>query len=535
MKTFVFGHKTPDTDTVTSAIALSYLENCLGNNTEPRVLGDVNQETKFALNHFNVSIPEYLNDVKLQLRDVNYHKGFMISEVSSIYQGYQKMLDKELNAIPVVKDDKTFIGLINIKDLAISIFSNKKNINTSYKNILDTLSGVEILKFDDEISGELVVATCRSKTFFKTAELDDKILIVGDRNSLIEYAVNNKPKLIIVTNEGSIKDEYLSNAKNNSINIIKTNLDTYEVIRLISLSNYIKTMITNYNPAKFCDSDYIEDVLEKNKKLKHTTYPVVNKHNKCLGLLKITDISDSNPKKVILVDHNEKIQSADGIDEAEILEIVDHHNLGNITTKKPINFRNMSVGSTCTIVYTLFIEKMIDIPKEIAGCLLSGILSDTLILRSPTTTELDKNAVDKLSSILEIDYQKYGIELVSARTSLKGMSVLDVLYNDFKLYNISNKSIGIGQVFTMDFDEIKNSIDKYVEVLDKVVADKEYNFLALYVTDIINNGSYIIYSSKSYEKIALMYDDIDIYEGCFIKNTISRKKDILPLIMEIYE
>ena len=535
-KTFVFGHKKPDSDAVMSAIGLSYLKNQLGDNTEPRVLGNINKETQYALDYFNIEPPKYLNDVKLQLKDVNYHKGFFIKDTDSIFDGYQEMLKSELTGIPVCKSDGTFSGLVTIKDLSYSIINEDlEDLYTSYDNILKVLKGEEIHRCSNDIVGKLIVAAYRSTTFMSNINLErNHILIVGDRHSVIEYAVNSGVKLIILSGNSAIKDEHIEIAKQNNVNIIRTSFDTLRVSRLVSLANYIKTMIRIYNPTSFCDTDFVSDVIDINNKLKHTNYPVLDKKGKCLGLLKITDLSEKNPKKVILVDHNEPLQSVDGIEEAEILEIFDHHALGSITTSNPINFRNMSVGSTSTIVYTLFKETHTEIPKKIAGALLTGILSDTLILKSPTATSRDRDAVEELSQIAEVDFHEYGMDLLKSGTSLEGMTKEDVLYNDYKLFTINEKNFSIGQYFTMNFEEIEKELNEYVEVLDKVAEANNYSLVALYVTDIIKDGSYVIYNTKGKNIIDIAYNK-DVPEGYFIEGCLSRKKHIVPLIMPILE
>ena len=535
-KTLIFGHKKPDTDAVMSAIGLSYLKNQLGFDTEARVLGDLNKETSYALKYFNIKEPRYLNDVKLQLKDVKYHKGFYLKETDSIYDGYQAMLKEGLTGLPVVDNNCYFVGLITLKDLShVMINENGEDLDTSYDNLCNVLHGEEILRSSNEITGKLLVAAYRSSTFMSNVSLNsDDILIVGDRHSVIEYAVISKVKLIILTNNSYIKDEHIEIARNNGVSIIRTPFDTYKVSRLISLANYIKTMIRVYNPTKFIETDFVSDVVDINNKLKHTNYPVVDKHNKCLGLLRITDLSDYNPKKVILVDHNEKLQSVDGIDEAEILEIIDHHNLGSITTNNPINFRNMAVGSTSTIVYNLFLERNIEIPRDIAGALLSGILSDTLILKSPTATDKDREAVHDIASIISINYEEYGMNLLKAGTSLEGMNKEDVLYNDYKLYSVNEKNFAIGQFFTMNFDDISRELDDYVKVLDKVSEANNYALVALYVTDIIKNGSYVIFNTKGKNIMEVAYQN-DIPEGYFIRGCVSRKKHVVPQIMSILE
>ena len=536
-KTFIFGHKKPDSDSVMSAIGLSYLKNKLGDSTEPRILGNVNKETKYALDYFGLKEPEYLNDVKLQIKDVNYHKGFLIKDTDSIYDGYQKMLKEGLTGIPVVQQKNAFLGLITIKDLShMVVNANFEELFTSYSNIMKVLKGEEILRFDDEIVGKILVAAYRSTTFINQVSLSSNdVLIVGDRHSVIEYAVESGVKLVVLSGDSEIKEKHIEIARKNKVNIIRTPYDSYHITRLLPLTNYIKTMIRSYNPTKFEESEYVDTVLDINNKLKHTNYPVVDRKNRCLGLLKIIDLNEKHPKNVILVDHNEKLQSVEGLDEANILEIFDHHNLGSITTSSPINFRNMAVGSTCTIVYTLYKERSVEIPKEIAGALLSGILSDTLILKSPTATPRDREAVEELSRIAEVDYQEYGMNMLKAGTSLDGMTKEDVLYNDFKLYTVNEKTFAIGQFFTMNFDEMKKELEEYVHTLDEVAEANHYDFVALYVTDIIQNGSYVIFNTKGQEVVDVVYGKENLPEGYFVDNCVSRKKHVVPLIMEVFE
>ena len=537
-KIFVFGHRKPDTDSVSAAISYANLKKELGFNTEPRILSAINKETKYALDYFKVKEPKYLNDVKLQLKDVNYHKGYFLNEKESTYDSYLYMLKEGLTGVPIVDDNNMYKGIVTIKDLAHAFIDTKvEHLNTSYSNLLEVLHGKEINKVDEEIKGNILAVAYRSTTFITNVKLtSDDILIVGDRHSIIEYAVNSKVKLIILSGDSYIKDEHIKIAKENGVNIIRSSYDTYHIAKLISLSNFIKTMKKSTKDSVYFDEfTYVDDILDINKKLRHTNYPVVeSKTGKCLGLLKITDLDSKNPKKVILVDHNEKKQSAEGLDEAEIMEIVDHHNLGSITTSNPINFRNMAVGSSCTIVYSLYKERNIEIPKKIAGLMLSGIVSDTLILKSPTTTDLDRKAVEELSTIADVNYEEYGLNLIKAGTSLDGMEPTDVLYNDFKLYTVDDKTLGIGQFFTTNFDEISKDLENYLSVLDKEAEANNYSLLALYITDIIKNGSYVLYNRKAKDLMAQAYD-MDFSEGEYLQDCVSRKKNVVPVLMSSFE
>ena len=533
-KVYVFGHRKPDTDSVCAAISLSYLKKQQGINAIPYTLGEINNETKFVLDYFKVDTPNVLYDVKLQIKDVKYHRNISLSDNTSIRDVYKYLEKNSITGVPIVNKNNKFMSLITLKGITKDLIDGNFNVlNTSYKNIVDTLEADEVLKYDDEIFGNLKVASYKSTTFFEKIDLkEDDILIVGDRHSIIEYAVQSKIKLIIVVGNGEIKDKHLEMARENKVNIIRTSHDTYHTARLIGLSNYIKTLIKEGRICTFRDDDYYNEFLIKSSKLRHNNYPIINKNDKCLGLLRITDINDIKRKKVILVDHNEEEQSVDGLDEAEIVEIVDHHKIGNVSTKNPINFRNMSVGSTNTIIYHMYQEQKIDIPDYIRGLILAGILSDTLSLTSPTTTMVDKEVVIKLANSLNIDYRKFARSMFKAGTSLSGMTINEIINKDIKSFSVVDNKFAISQVFTLNFDDIYNNKDKYIEELENIKKNKEYNLVVLAVTDILKNGSYIFYTENEKEIMEDALGMIDIEQGIYVDGMVSRKKQIVPIIMD---
>lgn len=534
-KIFIFGHKKPDTDTVTSAIALSYLKNKLGYNTEPRVLGPINKETKFVLDYFKVKEPTYLNDVKLQLKDLNYHRNYFLNENTSISDVYNFLMEKNITGIPIVDENKKFKGLVTIKTIFKELLNSDQTlINTSFDNLTKVLNAKTLVKFDDEIEGNILAATYKSTTFLENLKLDNKtILIVGDRHSVIEYAVNSGIKLLIIVGDNEIKEEHIKIAKKNKVNIIRTPLDSFHTAKLIGLSNYIKNLITDEPIETFDENDYYDDFLIKSGKLGHNNYPIINKKGICHGLIRITEITEKNRKKCILVDHNEAEQSALGLDEAEILEIVDHHKIGDLTTNQPINFRNMTVGSTNTIIYSLFKESKIEIPREIAGLMISGILSDTLALTSPTTTELDKFIVKDLARIINFDYTEYANEMFKAGTSLEGKTKEEIVNEDIKIFPVDDKKFAVSQVFTLNYEEILKEKDKYIELIEEIKVNKDCELVLLCVTDIIKNGSYIFYTKDNEEQIALAFNIKDISQGYYLDGCVSRKKQLVPNIMDI--
>lgn len=536
MTTFIFGHKSPDTDTVCSSIALSYLKNALGDKTVPKVLGNINNETRFVLDFFNVNVPSYLNDVRVRIKNVKYDKKAYINENRSIDEAFKLMQKQNITAIPLVDDKKMLTGYVTLKELAKYLINgNREAVYTTLDNIIETINAKVIVKCDDIIKGTTLIAGLSFKALEQAFLLNsDDILIVGDRYKVLDYAIKSKVKLVILPLNVNLEKKIIKKAEANGVNIIASELDSFQIATKITLSNFIKNININKNPVTVHNDDYFTDFKMMTHKINHTNYPVINKKGECLGLIRLTGPNDYDKQKVILVDHNNLAQSVDGIEEADILEIIDHHNLGAIGTNVPINFRSKPVGCTSTMIYEMFIQEKVNIPSNIAGLMLSAILSDTLLLTSPTTTEDDKNAAVKLADIAKVDMDKYGLEMIKAASSIEGMSVKDLIKSDFKNYVVGSKNLGIGQVMTLDFDRIKENIDEYVHVLDEMV-DTNYSVVVIFITDIIKNGSYVIYNTKASDLIEDAFGLKNVHEGLFLPKMVSRKKQILPSILSVME
>lgn len=533
---FVFGHKNPDTDSVCASISLSYLKNQMGENTTPRVLGHINKESKFVLDYFQVKEPEYLNNVKVQLRNIEFNKNIFAKETDSVKDAMNSMHEKKATALPIVDDANLLTGFVTLKEIASLLVSGvKAKLDTSYDNLLNVLDAKEILRFDNEITGNVLIGSYQSQTIFDQVELNSEhILIVGDRYKVLNYALDKKVKLIVLTGNHNLTEDLLEKAKANHVNIMVTTMDTFNAGNTISLSNYVKTIVVNNSPVTVNETDYRTEFIELANKIGHTNYPLVNKKNECLGLIKVTDVEKYEKQKVILVDHNNLEQSVAGIEEAQIEEIIDHHNLGAIGTSIPINFRSMPVGCTCTIIYKMFEEYKIEIPKNIAGLMLSAILSDTLIFKSPTTTEIDRQAATALAQIAKVEIDSYGRQMLTEASSIKGMSIEDVFFQDFKSYKVGNTTLGISQIITMDFASIKENMNDYVAKLDEI-AKGEYGIVTLFITDVISNGSYVLFNTSAKDVVADSFNIPDIQEGTFIPDLVSRKKQMLPNLMDTLE
>lgn len=535
-KVLIFGHKKPDTDSVVAAISLSYLKNKLGMNCEPRVLGEINSETKFILDYFNIKHPKYLNDVKLEVKDVNYLKNNFVSEYESVYKCFNYMTDKKISTLPIIDNNGKYCGAVSMKDIAKdSVNGNWEILNTSYKNIIDTLNGKEIAKYNEEITGNILIASYRSTTFIENVDLTpDTILIVGDRHSIIEYAIEKNVKMIILTGGSQIKEEHLKIAKEKHINIISTNYNTFNVARKIGLCNYITKIDIDKNVTYVNETTDLNDFIDLANRTKYSNFPVINKDGKCLGIIRLADTAERNKKQVILVDHNEAEQSVDGLHDANIVEIIDHHKIGTLGTTMPINFRNMPVGSTNTIIYNLFKENNVEIPSDIAGIMMSAIISDTLLFKSPTTTEIDKDIVRRLSEIAQLDYKKFAMDMFKAGSMIKNKSPEEILYADFKNFNIDGARIGIGQLSTVSPDDVINRKQDYIDLLNRIGKENDYKLIALFVTDIINNCSYCFFNDKGKLVLENSFDK-DFYQGIKMDGILSRKKQIIPAIMNTLE
>lgn len=530
-KVYIFGHHNPDTDTVCGAISLSYLKNKLGMNTEPRVLDEINKETEYVLKHFKVPAPNYLDNVKLQIKDIVYHKDYFMKSTDSIKKVYDFLLEKGITGLPIVDKNNTLVGLITLKMILRNLLGDSlSHVTTSYDNLLEVLHGKEVLRFNEEIDGEIIANEIDSD--YEKEVIDSKkntIFAISDEK-YFETALKSNTKSIIIIGSFKINKDLLDKAKKEKINIIRTKLDVFKALKYISLANYTE-IFCEKNNAAVNENSYYDDFVDLSRKLRHNNYPVVDNDNKCLGLLRLTDLENVNKKHVILVDHNESAQSITGLNQAEILEIVDHHKIGDLTTALPINFRNMAVGSSNTIIYQLFLENNIDIPKNIAGLMLSGILSDTLILKSPTTTPLDVEAVKVLSDIAGVDYEKYGFNMFKAGTSLEGKTKKEVVNTDIKAFNYGDDiKYSVSQIFTLDFDSIKKDLKGYISLIEEMAKENDNRFIVLVITDIIRNGSYFVFTEKAKEVLEAGFGQ-KIEQGTYIDNQVSRKKQVVPTII----
>lgn len=530
---YVSGHRNPDTDSICSAIAYAYLKRISeGINAIPVRLGPINRETKFVLDYFGVEEPIFIENVYTQVQDIKFDKPLVFKENTSMFEAWNAMMEKNIRTIAVVDNENKLIGIATVGDLAKAYLSSSHELS-KYKipidNILATLKGEEILRYVDYLEGDILVAAMSKENVLKRIKKGD-ILIVGDRDDIQQAAIQQGIKALIITGNNGISEKIFELAKQYKVTIIKVVPDTFDTVKLLNQSIPLSYVIKKEDLLTFRVSDYIDDVKEVMLKYRYRNFPVVDEEGKVVGLLARRHILDYERKNVIMVDHNEFSQAVEGIEQARILEIIDHHRIGTIETEQPILFRNHPVGSTATIINRLFEEKGLIPEPKIAGIMCAAILSDTLVFKSPTCTPEDVRAAKKLAEIANIDINEFGTEMFKAGTSLEGKTVEEIFYTDFKEFTINNYKIGIGQVNTLtDAGELKQQLISFME---KVKKDKDYDILLLMLTDIINEGSEILFVGNNKELLQRAFN-VEIKNNSFyLPYVISRKKQVLPPLVK---
>ncbi|WP_129597982.1 putative manganese-dependent inorganic diphosphatase [Anaerophilus nitritogenes] len=536
MKTLIFGHQNPDTDSVCSSIAYSYFKNQMGESTVPQVLGKIQKESIYVLDKFEISHPNYLENVKIQVRDLKYTKVSPIKKDHSILHAYHHMESNQIKTIPVVDEHGFLEGLLTMKDIAMEMINGDfYHIKTSLSNIMNDLGGIPLYIPDKHnlVEGSVSVMAYYYKSIEGLLGPND-IIIVGDRYDIIEMAIINKVQLLIITGESEIPHKYIELAKKHLVPIIKIPKDTYTVSKLFQQCNFVSKIMKTSSLMKFSLDDYIDDIKDDIITTNFRNYPILDSNRKFIGFIGRKHLLNPGKKQVILVDHNEFSQSAEGIEEAQILEIIDHHKIGGVSTNLPINFINMPIGSTCTIIYELYKSNHIPIPYSMAGLMLSGIISDTLYFKSPTCTQRDIQAVKDLNKITQLDLDQYAMAMFKAGTALEGYSEEEIFFRDFKDFSIHNMKIGISQIFTLDIEEVTKKQSILIEFMNQLRDQQQYDILILTVTDIIHEGSYFFYSLSNENLVSYAFH-IDHKQGAFAKNIVSRKKQIIPMLTAAIE
>lgn len=539
-KIYVVGHKNPDTDSICSAIAYADLRTKItGELHNARRAGHLNEETQYVLDFFDVKAPALLTDLRVQVKDVALRELDGIKGSVSIKSAWAKMKEESIKTLPVTRNGK-LEGLITIGDIATSYMDVYDSgilsqARTQYRNIASTVDGEVLIGNEHSylLKGKVGIMSSSRKQVADFVKEND-LVIIGNRIEAQQLAVDLNVGCMVICSNTEVPERILEQAREKAIVIITTPHDTFTVARLINQSIPVRQFMTKREKLiVFKMRDYVDDVKDIMMKIRYRDFPVVDNKGNFLGFISRRRLLNCRKKQVILVDHNEKNQAVDGIEQADVLEIIDHHRLSSIETMAPVYFRNQPVGCTATIIYQMYQENAIKVPKTIAGLLCSAIISDTLMFRSPTCTPLDEMSARQLAEIAEVDIEMLAQAMFRAGSNLKGKSAEEICFLDFKQFTVGETVFGVGQVNSMSADELKEIKKTLVPHLEKARKNHSLNMIFFMLTNILTESSELICAGpESREKIISAFDLRQEMEELHLKGVVSRKKQLVPALVE---
>lgn len=536
---YVIGHKNPDTDSICSAIAYAWLKNQTedGHYVAKRA-GQISAETEFVLNYFKAEVPTYINDVRAQVKDVVLESGQTVGRSLSLKNAWQILKENHLSTLAVIDENQKFEGLITVGDIARSfmgVYDNRilSNARTPYKNIVETLQG-ELVVGDihqNVEKGKVLIAAANPDLMEKYIDEGD-IVILGDRYESQLCAIEMNASCLIICVGSEVSPAIAELAREKGCAIIKTDYDTFIAARLMNQSIPISYFMVQDNLITFKPDEFAEDVRKIMANKRHRDFPVLDEEGRFIGMLTRHSLIEMNRKQLVLVDHNERTQAVDGIEDADILEIVDHHKLGNVETLKPVMFRNQPVGCTSTIIYLMAREKGVEIPPQIAGLMCSAILSDTLLYRSPTCTPIDRRAAGRLAEIAGIDVQKYAMEMFAAGSNLTSRTDEEIFYQDFKKFISGTHTYGVGQITSTNKDELMKVRGRIEAYMENVLESRGLEMVYFMLTDILDEATDLLCEGHSAVETIERAFGIEGENGCVhLPGVVSRKKQLIPRLM----
>ena len=540
-KVWVVGHKNPDTDSICAAISYAYLKNQLGERQYvPKRAGAISEETRYVLDYFKVEDPELITDVGAQLKDISIRKTAGISSQISLKKAWETMKKLDVVTLPVTNRLGKLEGVIVTKDIATSymdVYDNRvlSKARTQYKNIAETLDGNIIAGNEHAyfIRGKVVVGASDLGFLSEYIEADDMV-ILGPQKEVQIRALESNASCIIVGCGFEVDPEVIQMANKKDCVIITTPYDTFSIARLINQSMPIKEFMTREHLVTFDIDDYVDDVKETMSKIRHRDFPILNENGNYAGMVSRRNLMNMQKKQVILVDHNETSQAVANIDEAEILEIIDHHRIGSLETIGPVYFRNQPLGCTGTIIYQMYMEKGVEVTPQMAGLMCAAILSDTLVFRSPTCTQVDKSTALILAEIAQIDVEEFAQKMFEAGSNFANKTEEEILNQDFKIFHSGDYTFGVSQISALSRTELDKVQARVVPLLDKMQVEKQLDMLFVMLTDILNESTYLIYSGAEAASIAASaYNLPQSKDGIMLKGVVSRKKQLIPELINV--
>ncbi len=543
-KTIVIGHKNPDTDSICSAICYARLKRAItGNVYEPRRAGHINEETRFVLDYFGADAPHPVESVRTQVRDVEIHEIEGVDRNISLKKAWNLMQDGNVVTLPAVSSDGKLEGLITVGDIAktyMNVYDSSilSKARTRYSNILETLEGS--LLVGDETNyfqeGKVLVAAANPDMMEYYISPHD-LVILGNRYESQLCAIEMEADCIIVCEGAAVSMTIRKLAQERGCTVIMTPYDAYFVARLINQSMPIEYFMRTKGLITFQDTDCIDDIRDVMASKRHRDFPVLDRDGRYRGMISRRNLLGAKGKQIVLVDHNERSQAVDGIENAEILEIIDHHKLGTVETIAPVFFRNQPVGCTATIIYQMYQENHVEIDKTTAGLLCSAIISDTLLFRSPTCTPIDRQAAIALSEIAGIQVETYAGEMFAAGSNLKGKSNEEIFYQDFKRFSAGKVSFGVSQISSLNAEELKELKGRLLDYMKKVQKASNVDMLFFMLTNILTETTELLCVGSGAAGLIQMAfhveqtkEDTD-GESLELPGVVSRKKQLIPAIM----
>ncbi len=537
---YIIGHKNPDTDSICSAICYAYLKNAITpENYIPMRAGELNAETEFVLKSFGVNPPELVDNVHTQVKDVEYRHMAGVSKDISIKRAWEILSGNHATTLPSVDNHDNLIGLITVKDIAMSymeVYDNNilTTAKTPYSNIIETLSASLVVgdKRARVKKGKVLIAAANPDMMENYIEKND-IVILGNRYESQLCAIEMEAQCIIICDGATASKTITKLAEDRGCFIISTPYDTYTVARLINQSMPINYFMKKNNLITFSTEDYITDIRPVMASKRHQYYPVLDENEKYVGLISQRNYLNAHPKKVILVDHNERSQTVDGIDEVMLLEIIDHHRIGGLQTMNPVYFRNQPLGCTSTIIYQMFVENNVTIPKDIAGLLCSAIISDTLMFRSPTCTSIDEQVCRNLADIAGIDIEKHASSMFNASSKLKDKSDDEIFHQDYKVFSTDDFTFGMGQITSFNGDILAHLKPRLLEYMRTIYKEKDVDMLFFMLTNIFTEDTELLYYGKDADLLlAKAFKQEKVTGGSItLEDVVSRKKQVIPTLM----
>ena len=546
-KTLVLGHRNPDTDSICSAICYAGFKHQLtGENYEPCRAGNVNPETQYVLDYFKLKAPRLVENVKTQVKDIEIRKTKGVSRGISLKNAWGLMQENNVVTLPCVTEEGLLEGVITIGDITKSYMnlydsSIISKACTKYANILDTLEGSMVVGDSEAYfdRGKVLIAAANPDLMENYIEKHD-LVILGNRYESQLCAIEMEAGCIIVCEGAGVSLTIRKLAQERGCAVITTPYDTYTTARLINQSMPISYFMTKENIIEFSEEDYLDDIREIMASKRHRDFPVLDSDGKYIGMISRRNLLGAKGKSIILVDHNEKSQAVEGMESADIREIIDHHRLGTVETMSPVFFRNQPLGCTATIIYQMYQENHMEIDKTTAGLLCSAIISDTLLFRSPTCTAVDKAAGLALAQIAGLDIEKYAIDMFSAGSNLKGKSDGDIFYQDFKRFTVGNSVFGIGQITSLNAVELKDLRSRMSVYTEKEREQHEIDMMFFMLTNILTESTDLICTGQGAEQLITTafhvadedVENVSAQTGIVkLQGVVSRKKQLAPQIM----